>query len=152
MELFPRETREPPKPPEDAPLAERQRPRDLADFEGQAHLLGTDGPLGPVVRGAGTLQSLILWGPPGCGKTMLAACIAGEAAVAPLDGEAVARLRREMERGRLSARGYHRVRRVARTIADLAREPTAPAEAMAEALSYRAPALGGLNAPMDDHV
>ena len=76
MELFPRETREPPEPPEDAPLAERQRPRDLADFEGQAHLLGTDGPLGPVVRGAGTLQSLILWGPPGSGKTTLARLLA----------------------------------------------------------------------------
>ncbi|MFP8879733.1 MAG: YifB family Mg chelatase-like AAA ATPase [Myxococcota bacterium] len=61
-------------------------------------------------------------------------------------------LGRAVDRLGLSARSARRLLRVARTIADLAREPTAPAEAMAEALSYRVPALGGLNAPMDDHV
>ena len=57
MELFPREPaaeREPPADP-DAPLAERMRPREVEAFEGQAHLLGADGPLGPMLsdhRGA----------------------------------------------------------------------------------------------------
>ncbi len=79
MELFPRESPAPGEPPADAPLAERQRPRDLSNFEGQEHLLGADGPLGPVVRGQGTLPSLVLWGPPGSGKTTLARLLAAHA-------------------------------------------------------------------------
>jgi len=54
-----------------APLAERMRPRDLSEFVGQEHIIG----LGHVLRNAidsGNLPSMVLWGPPGCGKTTLA--------------------------------------------------------------------------------
>ena len=53
------------------PLADRLRPRALAEVVGQDHLLGADGPLGRMVAG-GRLASMILWGPPGCGKTTIA--------------------------------------------------------------------------------
>lgn len=54
-----------------APLAERMRPRSLEEFVGQRHLLGSGRFLGELIR-SGKLPSLILWGPPGCGKTTLA--------------------------------------------------------------------------------
>jgi putative ATPase len=57
------------------PLAERMRPRTLEEFVGQAHLLGDGRPLRQAI-GAGALHSLILWGPPGTGKTTLARIIA----------------------------------------------------------------------------
>lgn len=53
------------------PLAERVRPRVLDDYLGQSHLLGEQGPVRQLVA-RGTLQSMILWGPPGVGKTTLA--------------------------------------------------------------------------------
>jgi len=58
-----------------APLAARMRPRTIDEFEGQAHLLAE----GKAIRGMldqGTLASMILWGPPGCGKTTLARLLA----------------------------------------------------------------------------
>jgi putative ATPase len=61
---------------EDAPLAERMRPRTLEEFVGQAHLVGEGKVLRRVIEGAGALPSLILWGAPGTGKTTLARLLA----------------------------------------------------------------------------
>jgi putative ATPase len=57
------------------PLAERMRPRTLDEYVGQAHLVGPGRPLRRALD-AGILHSLILWGPPGTGKTTLARVIA----------------------------------------------------------------------------
>jgi putative ATPase len=59
-----------------APLAERMRPRSLAEFVGQSHLVGEDRVLNRIVKGGGMLPSLILWGAPGTGKTTLANLLA----------------------------------------------------------------------------
>lgn len=60
------------------PLAERCRPRVLDDVVGQTHLLGPGAPLRTLVE-RGTIPSMILWGPPGTGKTTLAAAICATA-------------------------------------------------------------------------
>ncbi len=57
------------------PLADRLRPRSLDEVVGQDALLGAEGPLGAMLS-AGTLGSLILWGPPGVGKTTIARLLA----------------------------------------------------------------------------
>ncbi len=112
MELFPRETKQSggDETGRDAPLAERMRPRTLAEFEGQSHLLGEGRPLGPVLAGKGKLPSMILWGPPGSGKTTLARLLAEHAGLrfaavsAVLSGvkdlrEAIAQAEAERRRG-----------------------------------------------------
>jgi putative ATPase len=58
-----------------APLADRLRPRSLDEVVGQEHLTGADGAIGRMVA-AGRLASMILWGPPGTGKTSIARLLA----------------------------------------------------------------------------
>ncbi|MFT4027460.1 MAG: replication-associated recombination protein A [Novosphingobium sp.] len=65
--------REAPRP--DAPLADRLRPRQLSEVVGQEHLTGPEGAIGRMVA-AGWLTSMILWGPPGTGKTTTARLLA----------------------------------------------------------------------------
>ncbi len=60
---------------EDAPLADRLRPQGLSDIIGQEHLTGAEGAIGRMVA-AGRLSSMILWGPPGTGKTSIARLLA----------------------------------------------------------------------------
>ena len=95
------------------PLADRLRPRTLGEVVGQDHLVGADGPIGRMVD-AGRLSSIILWGPPGSGKTTIARLLAEhtdlhfEPLSAVFSGVAdlrkvfdAARLRREAGRGTL---------------------------------------------------
>jgi len=57
------------------PLADQLRPKTLGEVVGQAHLTGPDGAIGRMVA-AGKLSSMILWGPPGTGKTTIARLLA----------------------------------------------------------------------------
>ena len=59
------------------PLAERMRPKSLEEYLGQKHLVGANGALTPMLKN-GNLPSMILWGPPGTGKTTLARLIADQ--------------------------------------------------------------------------
>jgi putative ATPase len=61
--------------PATGPLADRLRPRDLTEVIGQEHLTGAEGAIGRMVA-AGRLTSMILWGPPGTGKTSIARLLA----------------------------------------------------------------------------
>jgi len=61
--------------PSDAPLADRLRPQTLDQVVGQDHLLGEGGPIRRMIE-AGRLGSMILWGPPGTGKTTIARLLA----------------------------------------------------------------------------
>ncbi len=63
------------EPSADAPLADRLRPRTLSDVVGQEHITGPEGAIGRMVA-AGKLSSMILWGPPGTGKTSIARLLA----------------------------------------------------------------------------
>ena len=95
------------------PLADRIRPARLADVVGQENVLGPDGPLGAMLA-AHSLSSLILWGPPGVGKTTIARLLAQETDLAFVQISAIfsgvpelrkvfdaARLRRQQGRGTL---------------------------------------------------
>ena len=93
------------------PLADRLRPQDLDAVVGQDHLLGSAGPLRRMTD-AGRLASMILWGPPGCGKTTIARLLADrtELEFEPLSAvfSGVADLRKIFERAkarRLSGHG-----------------------------------------------
>ena len=68
--------RQPQAPPANAPLADKLRPRSLDEVVGQDHLTGPEGAIGRMVA-AGRLASMILWGPPGTGKTTIARLLAG---------------------------------------------------------------------------
>src|SRR5215470_9027931 len=85
------------------PLADRLRPQKLADIVGQDHLLGPEGPIGRMIA-SGRLSSMVLWGPPGCGKTTLARLLAevSELEFEPLSAvfSGVADLRRVFEAAR----------------------------------------------------
>ncbi|MDP9196241.1 MAG: replication-associated recombination protein A [Pseudomonadota bacterium] len=85
------------------PLADRLRPQKLADVVGQDHVLGPDSPLGRMIA-AKRLSSLILWGPPGCGKTTIARLLAQHTSLhfEPLSAvfSGVADLRKVFDRAR----------------------------------------------------
>lgn len=87
----------------EAPLADRLRPRQLAEIIGQDHLLTGEGPLARMVA-AKKLASLVLWGPPGTGKTSIARLLAEATGLvfAPLSAvfSGVADLRRVFEEAR----------------------------------------------------
>lgn len=85
------------------PLADRLRPETLSDVVGQDHLLAAGGPIGRMVA-SGRLASMVLWGPPGCGKTTIARLMANETDLdfEPLSAvfSGVADLRKVFERAR----------------------------------------------------
>jgi putative ATPase len=76
-DLFDKATEKPEDEGRDRPLADRLRPRTLSEVIGQERILGPDGPLSSMVA-ARRLSSLILWGPPGVGKTTIARLLADE--------------------------------------------------------------------------
>lgn len=76
MDLFANEAREAAQ--QSTPLAERMRPQRVEDFVGQEHLLAPGKPLQAMLQ-TGALSSMILWGPPGTGKTTLAKLLAQSA-------------------------------------------------------------------------
>jgi putative ATPase len=110
-ELFPRAAQGPGRRNDPdaahAPLATRMRPRSLAEFVGQTHVVGEASVLRRALD-AGETPSLILWGPPGSGKTTLAILLAGmsDAVFEPVSATTagVADLRRVVERARERAR------------------------------------------------
>ena len=89
------------------PLAERLRPDSLEQVVGQDHLLGESGPIGRMLA-RGRLGSLILWGPPGVGKTTIARLLACETDRAFVQISAIftgaADLRRVFEEARMRRR------------------------------------------------
>ena len=105
------------------PLADRLRPRSLEEVAGQDHLIGPEGALSRMLA-RGSLASLILWGPPGVGKTTIARLLAARAGLVFVSLSAVfsgvadlkrafdeARLRRRNGRGTLLERPEYVSRR-----------------------------------------
>ncbi|MEN8006938.1 MAG: replication-associated recombination protein A [Candidatus Krumholzibacteriota bacterium] len=85
-----------PAPDERTPLADRMRPATLDEMVGQEELLGPRGPLRLLLEGD-SLPSLLLWGPPGCGKTTLARLVARHSRARFLEYSAVAVGSRELK-------------------------------------------------------
>ncbi len=97
-------------PPDDAPLAARMRPRTFDEFLGQDHILAPGRPFRLEIE-ADSVRSMVLWGPPGCGKTTLARLIAraSQAAFEPFHAatEGVPELRKRISQAR-ERRKFHR--------------------------------------------
>ncbi len=97
----------PDRPPANAPLAERMRPRNFEEWVGQSDAVGPGSPLRASIE-AGRLHSMVLWGPPGCGKTTLARLLARQSGIAFEQLSAVAagvkEVREVIERARLRLR------------------------------------------------
>ncbi|WP_294337568.1 replication-associated recombination protein A [uncultured Sphingomonas sp.] len=98
----------PTAPAADAPLADRLRPQTLADVVGQEHLTGPDGAIGRMVA-AGRLSSMILWGPPGTGKTTIARLLADAVGLRFLAISAVFSGVADLKKSFAEAREYARI-------------------------------------------
>ncbi|PTB85618.1 recombination factor protein RarA [Pseudidiomarina aestuarii] len=97
--------------PDFRPLAARMRPRTLAEYTGQDHILGPEKPLRRALE-RGVLHSMILWGPPGTGKTTLASLIAANAQAEFVTLSAVTSgvkdIRSAIEAAQMSGAEHHR--------------------------------------------
>src|SRR6202007_776898 len=93
--------------PAGRPLADRMRPQTLDDFIGQEDLLGPGKPLRIQIE-RDDLSSMLLWGPPGCGKTTLARIIAGRTKAESIPFSAVLAGIKEIKEVMAKAEGVRR--------------------------------------------